>query len=206
MKRIISFVFLGLLVYAGIYVMIYGMAEYSAALDVPSSLDMPLEHSFMIRDRVSEQFGSIIKQKNQPKLFGVPIGAETTTYFYVISIGDHPDYLLLAVTDPEDIEAIENASPGNEFEFTGIVREMDHGTEQFMIDFLTAHPDLIGLETSFYIVQTVVTSHIARYVIYVRDIGEPDITPIIAGAAMILVGGGLAALLIIRIVRERTGY
>lgn len=206
MKRIIAFVFLGILIYAGIYVAVYGISEYQVSQDVPITLEMPLEHGLTIKDSVSEQFGKIRQKTNQAKLFGIPIAEETTTYFYAIAIGDHPDYLLLAVTKPEDIEALENASKDSEFSFTGVLQAMDRPTYEAMIGYLYAHLDLIGLESSLYIVETSVTSHISKYVIYVRDIGKPDTVPIIAGAAMFLVGAGLAALLIIRIAGERTGY
>lgn len=206
MKRIIAFVFLGILIYAGIYVAVYGIREYYVSQDVPITLEMPLGNGLTIKDSVSEQFGKIRKKTNQAKLFGIPIAEETTTYYYAIAIGDHPDYLLLAVTKPEDIEALENVSKNREFSFTGVLQEMDNLNYVTMIDYLSSHPDLIGLETSLYIVQTTVTSHISKYVIYVRDIDEPDAVPIIAGAAMILVGAGLAALLTVKIVRERTGY
>lgn len=206
MKRIIAFVFLGLVIYAGVFIMIYGIGEFGVDMNEPITLEMTLRDSMPIKGKIGEQFGLLGKKKSTPTLFGIPVGETAVTYFYVMPIGDSLDYMLIAVTDPEDKEAVENVSPGNEFSFTGIVRSMDPKTSEDLRFYLIDHPDLIGQETSFYILQTAAAAHVVNYVIYVQDLKDPDPAPIIAGAAMIFVGAGLAALLIVKIVRERTGY
>lgn len=206
MKRIIAFVFLGILIYAGIFVFVYGVGEYVTAAKEPISLSMTLHDGLPIEDKVDHQYGMLGKKTNQTTLLGIPIGNPTITYFYIISIGDHPDYLLLAVTDPEDINAIENAAKGNEFKFTGVLKNMNPSTSVLLRDFLFNHPVLIGTETLPYGAEIVAARHIKEYVIYVCDLKGPDAVPVIVGAAIFLVGAGLAALLIVRIVRERTGY
>ena len=83
---------------------------------------------------------------------------------------------------------------------------MDNDASMRLRTFLFNHPSLIGTETLPYGAEIVAQNHIKEYAIYVHDVKGPDATPIIVGAAIFLVGAGLAALLIVRIVRERTGY
>lgn len=206
MKRIIAFVFFGIIIYTGIYVTIYGTREYMTNMNKPISFNMTLRDSIPISDKIDTQYGILGKKTNQTTLLGIPISKETITYFYVVPIGDHPDYLLLAVTDPEDIEAIEKVSPDNEFSFTGVVKSLDNDASMRLRNYLCDNPDLIGQEQSLYILQTAAAAHVAGYAVYVQDLKDPDPIPIIVGAAIILVGAGLAALLTVRIVRERTGY
>lgn len=206
MKRIIAFVFLGILIYAGIFTIIYGVREYNVSVCNPITLENTLRSGLVITDSISEQYGVLGKKINQNTLFGIPIGKETATYFYIVSYGDSPKFFLIGVTDPEDIEAIENASPGNEFNFTGVLQSMDPVVSVRLREFLADNPGLVGHPTAVYSTEAIAAAHVTEYAVYVRDIKGPDAVPIIVGAAMLLVGGGLAALLIVRIVSERTGY
>lgn len=205
MKRIIAFVFLGIVIYAGIFIIFYGINEFSVDMEEPITLEMTLRDNVPVKDKISKQSGLLGKTTTQNKLFGIPIGKAAVTYFYIVPLGEHPDYLLFAVTDPEDIERIENASPGNEFTFTGIMKTLDPNVSFKLREYLMANPELIGMGSG-YVLQTAAASHVAGYMVYVQDLKEPDAVPIIVGAAAVLVGAGLAALLTVRIVRERTGY
>lgn len=206
MKRIIMFVLFGIIIYAGIFVTVYGTREYMTSMNEPGSLEMTLRDSEPISGRIDTQCGLVGKKTNRSTLFGIPFGEETVTYFYAVPIGEAPMYLLFAVTDPEDIEAVENVSSTNEFSFTGIVKTLDNDASIRLRSYLMNNPDLIGQEQSLYVLQTAAAAHVAGYAVYVQKLKEPDPVPIIAGAAMILVGAGLAVLLTVRIVRERTGY
>lgn len=206
MKRIIAFVFLGIVIYAGIFIIFYGINDYAIAMNDPITLEMTLRDGMPIKDKISEQCGALGKKTSRARLLGIPVSKETETYFYIIPIGDSMDYMLIAVTDPEDIEAVKNVSAGNEFGFTGIVRSLDSADSEELRFYLMNHPHLIGMESSLYILQTAAAAHVVNYAIYVQDLKEPDPMPIIVGAAAVIVGAGLAALLIVKIVRERTGY
>lgn len=206
MKRIIAFVFLGILIYAGIFVIIYGVREYSVSAYKPVTLDSPLRDGLVITDKISGQYGVLGQKTNRNTLFGIPIGKETVTYFYIVSYGDSPKFFLIGVTAPEDIEAIENASPGNEFSFTGVLQSMDLTASTKLRTFLKDNLALAGAPAAVYNTEAIASAHIIDYAVYVRDIKGPDAVPIIVGAVIFLAGGGLAALLIVRIVRERTGY
>ena len=206
MKRIIAFVFLGLLIYAGIFVTIYAVGEYMILLNDPITLEMTFQDGLPIEDKIVQQSGYLGKRTTQAELLGVPFGKKTVTYFYVIPIGEKPNYMLIGVTDPKDIEAVENVSEKEPFKFTGTLKSMHRSIYNSLNSYLVNNPKLINAENKFYNVDTIAENHITAYVIYVGELKSRDPVPIIVGAAMILLGAGLAALLTVKIVRERTGY
>lgn len=206
MKRIIAFVFLGILIYAGIFVTVYGVGEFMILLNDPGTLEMTFQDGLPIEDKIVEQSGYLGQRTTQAALFGAPFGKQTVTYFYVIPVGDMPKYMLIGVTDPEDIKAVENVSEKDPFKFTGTLRSMNDSTYERLKGYLMDNRGLINGENAVYNLNVIAENHMIAYVIYVGELKSPDPVPVIVGAAMILVGAGLAALLTVRIVRERTGY
>lgn len=206
MKRIIAFVLLGLLVYAGGFVIVYAAEDISVSESVPQFFSGNL-HSGTIEGRIQKSIDKLGTKTYQDTLLGIPIGEKITQHIYVIPVGDSetPNYMLLAVTEPADIEAVENLTSEG-FRFTGVAMEMERETKTELKNFLIDRPRLIGTENNPYSNEIAANNRITPYMIRVCEIGKADYTSLWVGIAMCAVGIGLAALLILKIVRERSGY
>ncbi len=206
MKRIIAFVFLGLLIYAGGFVTVYGAMELSAEQGIPHTLSENINSGFIIEDTLSSVAGKLGTEEVRSSFLGVEFGDAVIRHYYVIPVGEKPNYMLIAVTDPDDVAAIEKVNSGGEFAFTGRTVEMDNKAREKMIAFFVNNPHLVDGENKVYTIKIIALNRTIPYIIEVRNNGDSDYTAIIAGAAMLVVGIGLAVMLIVRIVRERSGY
>lgn len=204
MKRTIAFVFLGLLIYAGIYVMIYGFGELSVSTTLPQELDYmtgTLHNGMVVKGEITKIYGRSIPEYMQKDFLGIPVGERIKRTYCTISVGENPDYMLLAICGE-----VPNVSSEEPFKFTGVVERMDTVKEQSLVNFLMNNPSLIDAELKPFGMEITAHNRIVPYIVYVREFKGADYSAVIAGAAMTLVGAGLAALLIVKIVRERTGY
>lgn len=207
MKRIIAFVLLGLLIYAGGFVIVYSLREINVITSVPQPITGNLRDGGTAEGKIRKTIAKLGTKTYQETLLGLPIGEKITQYYYIIPVSDSetPNYMLLAVSDPADIEAVGNL-PSGEFKFTGISVSMDREWKNKLIEYLKENPKLTGMETNPYTDEIAANNRITPYIIKVCEIGNPDYTPIWVGLAMCVVGIGLAALLALKIFREKSGY
>lgn len=208
MKRIIAFVFLGLLIYAGILVIIFGVDDIVSSLSTPVTLDSYISVGNTVDDTLDTVIGKLSTKTIRSSILGTLFKDPIVRYYYIIPVGEEPNYMVIAVTDPDDVEAIENIKSGGDFPFTGRIYGMDHDVRENLTYYLMANPHLIGekAENQVYIIELLARGRIAPYVINVCDIGPPNYATLIIGVILFIVGAGLAALLIVKIVREKTGY
>lgn len=208
MKRIIALVFLGLLIYASIFVIVYGVDDVVSSLSTPVTLDGYISVGNTVDDTLDTVIGHLSTKNIRNGILGTLFNDPIVRHYYVIPIGKEPNYMVIAVTDPDDVEAIENIKSGGEFPLTGRIYEMDYNVREDLTHYLMANPHLIGekAENQVYIIEMLARGRIAPYVIDVCDIGPPNYATLIIGAALFILGAGLAALLIVKIVREKTGY
>lgn len=206
MKRIIAFVFLGLLIYAGVFVIVYGARDIAVNTSTPVPMSGVFHNGEMVRGTVGRYIGVLDSRKIQDKLLGIPIGEPITQNLYIITTGnpEKPNYMLLAVSGDDIADA--EKMPGEQFSFTGLVVDMDVMTMGDLAAFLVNYPKLIDAENAVYTSEIIAHNRITPYVITVCEPGNPDYTSLIIGIAMCAVGLGLAALLALKIFRERSGY
>lgn len=208
MKRIIAFVFLGLLIYAGILVIIFGVDDIVSSLSTPVTLDSYISVGNTVDDTLDTVIGKLSTKTIRSSILGTLFKDPIVRHYYIIPVGEEPNYMVIAVTDPDDVEAIENIKSGGGFPFTGRIYNMDYDVRENLTYYLMDNPHLIGekAENQVYIIEMLARGRIAPYVINVCDIGPPNYTTLIIGVILFIVGAGLAALLIVKIVREKTGY
>lgn len=221
MKRIIAFVFLGLLIYAGGFVIYYSFADLKMNTTVPTDISTITPEGFytglVVDGSVYQVLDEIRTETVQPKLLGIPVGKAVKQHYYVLPFGTSQKYMLLAVSDERDLEIIERIKTKNPkerdpkapaLEIFGVVGEIPPLDQTELKYYLMAHLDLIGIGDDVFVrpIETLVANHVVPYTIYVKHPGSADYVPLIIGIAMCVVGIGLAALLIIRIKREKEYY
>ena len=212
MKRVIAFVLLGLMIYAGGFILVYGIGnalEYSSDTTHDFNAMKPDDfgHNVLVEgsvsylkeyylsegspgDKISEMYA------DPPKIFGIPIGKQKRVKRYLAEVGytekkEDKIFCIIAFCE-EDIEQADNTlKNGTAVEFSGIIKDSDIINAKNNNMFIN-NPD----------------SNIIPYVIYVADTDElfNTLPTVIVGAVLLLVGAGGATLLIIRIKHEREGY
>lgn len=221
MKRIIAFVLLGLLIYAGGFVIYYSAAELEINSAAPAYLNNIHPGNFrtglVVEGEIYQAMDKIYEKTTQPRLFGAPFGKAITQHFYVLPLTDSEMYMLIAASDENDIEALEKmivSAPRERnindpvLNITGITEEIPFFEKNEMISFLIQHPDLIGYKDQLYARPTEIaaSNHIVPYIVYIKHPTGSDYVPLIVGIAMCVVGITLVVLLILRIKSEREGY
>lgn len=228
MKYIVGFVLLGLVTYAGLFFLISGLnAMRRDALPPVSFNSFTSPMSFTtgavegtITQTVGKLNNDIVTERD---FLGIVFGEDIVEYIYVIPAGSVADdlgdqqYMAVRVSG-EDKKAIldeitfifpkqpAELSDNPKLEFTGYISEMDDELFSEMQSFLYSHEQLVGVDT--WEMQNVkyYNNHICRYAVVVRS-GENDYElPIIIGAVVSAVGIGGIVLLIVKKVRESSGY
>lgn len=212
MKRIIAFVLLGLVIYAGGFILVHGIEnamKYSNDITHDFNVMKPddfgnnilvegsvteLREYYLSEnspgDRISEMY------KDPPKIFGIPIGKQKRVKRYFAEVGyaekeDDKIFCIITFVE-EDIEQADNVlKNGGTIEFSGIIKDSD------MINAKNNNPLINNPD-----------SNIIPYVILVMDTDElfNPLPVIIAGTVLLAVGGGGVLLLILRIKHEKEGY
>ncbi|MDE7229375.1 MAG: hypothetical protein K2N56_02740 [Oscillospiraceae bacterium] len=220
MKRIIAFVLLGLLIYAGAYIIYYAASEMKIKNAVPidiNNINSGNVHTWTIVEGSIYQVMKEYKtEKTQPKMFGVPYGEPIEKHYYILPLGTSYMYIMLEASDEQDLEIIEQmrvVSP-REYVSGGITldvrcvaermpkKDFDEVKTVFMKDTtLLGERPLVD-----YISEPDVTHHIIPYVLHIRHPQGDEHIPLAIGIAVCVVGVGLTVLLILRIKGEREGY
>lgn len=220
MKRIIAFVLLGLLIYAGGFVIYYAYMDLKTNVSVPTDINnitpAGVHTGLVVDGSVYQVLDEIRTETVQPKLFGIPVGEEIEQHFYVLPLRTSQMYMLIAVSDKQDLEIIkkiktfspkERDPDAPSLEIIGIAEEISPFDQTELKYYLMAHLNLIGINNDLVRpMETMVANHIVPYTIYVKHPSGADYVPLIVGIAMCVVGIGLTVLLIVRIKREKEYY
>lgn len=221
MKRIIAFVLLGLLIYAGGFVIYYSAIDLKINNSVPVNLAYispnDIHTGLVAEGSVYQIIDEVYTDSHQPKMFGIPFGEEIVQHFYALPLGASDKYMLISASEKEDIEALEKLKTkepkerGEDdpaLEVFGIMEETAPLKNKIFKDFfLYDHPKLIGYsEYAPYRTETVADSHVVPYTLYIKHPRGTDYIPLYIGIGMCVVGIGLAVLLILKIKGERESY
>ncbi len=221
MKRVIAFVFLGLLIYAGGFVIYYSYTDLKINVTVPtdiSNITPEGVHTGLVVDgSVYQVLDEIRTETVQPKLFGIPVGKEIEQHYYVLPLGTSQMYMLIAVSDERDLEMIERIKTTDPkerdpeapaLEIVGVAEEIPPLDQTELRSYLMSRLDLIGIDDAAFVRpnETLVVNHIVPYTIFVKHPSGADYVPLIVGISMCVVGIGLTVLLIVRIKREKEYY
>lgn len=220
MKRIIAFVLLGLLVYAGGFVIYYSASELKINSSAPADLNNVHPDNFynglVVDGEIYQVMEKINEKTTRPRLFGAPFGKATTQHFYILPLTKSDKFMLIAASDENDIQALENmlvreprqrAVNDPVLNIIGVVEEVPFLEKNNLIAYLIEHPKLIGYnEVYMHPSEAAASNHIVPYIVYIKHPTGADYAPLIIGAAMCVVGIGLAVLLGLRIKSEKEGY
>lgn len=202
-KRIIAFVTLALLVYAGGYVVVYGLKEYFKFSGPERSLNSmqprELQNNMRVKGTLDEGFKVITKLGEQDvtaEILGFPIGGRHRRIFYLLLLNSEEEddkrlYCAVAAEDDDAARLEELQNGGTEpFEFTGFSLDISDDIREALTGYLQKI-----YTTDYDIYLPNVGKYIIPYIIYVMD-NDPDcMVPIAAGGAAALVGAAAIALL-----------
>lgn len=233
MKYIIAFVLLGLVTYAGVFLLYSGIKQSAANNRNPVMLtSVPQEQytkGMTVSARIDRQLGKMrFITTARRKIFDIEYGEPIDYHYYVIPAGkvlSPPEqyYMLICVSDEEDVKALdalysEKLRPigtAEPIEFRGVLAEMDPPFTDRVIYYLVNNPRLIVDEEYMELIgeDSLVTptlingyNHVCQYVFYVQHNDGSEIPLIITGAALTVVGAACIALLALKKHRERSGY
>lgn len=220
MKRIIAFVLFGLMIYAGIFVIYYSITDIRINTAVPAdmkNISADDYHSGLVLEGSVYQVleGELYTEKYHTNIFS----GSVDQHFFALPLGTAETYLILGVSDEKDLEMIkqlqldeprERAEGDPALDFIGIVGDMSPTARSILINYLSARPELIGLDNYLVLteakLQTAALNRIVPYVIYIKHPKGTDIVPLIIGIAMCVIGLVLAILLARRIKDEKESY
>lgn len=232
MKYIIAFVLLGLVTYAGVFLLYDGIRQSVKNNRPPIAItNVPWQQyvsGMAVSARIDQQFGKRFTAAASRKIFGIEYGEPIVQHYYVIPAGkvfSPPEqyYMLICVTAEEDVKALDGLyskkllKVGSEtpFECSGVLGQMDLPLAEDMAEFLSINSQLIKDEKYFDLFGTEALvpateingyNHTCQYVFYVQKNKGGEELPIIIGAALTVVGAGGIALFAIKKHRESTGY
>lgn len=220
MKRIIALVFLGLLVYAGGFIIYYAALDLKINNSAPMRLEdiqpQSIYNGLTAEGSVYQVIEEIYTKEYQPKLLGLPFGKATIQHYYVLPFGASDRFMLIAAYDEQDIEILnrlktdsprERGENDPVLEVRGIIEETAPLENQKLKEYLLYEsPELIGYWHDYpYRLESVADKHAIRYTLYIKHPSGADYIPLYIGIGMCVVGIGLAVVLILRIKSERDG-
>lgn len=232
MKYIIAFVLLGLVTYAGVFLLYDGIRQSVENNRPPIAItSVPWQQyvsGMAVSAKINQQFGKRFTATKRRKIFDIEYGEPIVQHYYVIPAGkvfSPPEqyYMLICVTDEEDVKALDGLyskkllKVGSEtpFECSGVLGQMDIPFAEDMAEFLSSNSQLIKDEKYFDLFGTEALvpateingyNHTCKYIFYVQKNKGGEEMPIIIGAALTVVGAGGIALFAIKKRRESTGY
>lgn len=234
MKYIVTFVLLGLAAYAGVFMLYTGIQQNmkfnDSSVALSSITDDDLVEGMAMSAKVDRQFGKMRFTRSARRNFlGFEFGEPVVQHFYLIpagkiSIPQEQCYMLICVTDEEDIKALDDlyseslssAGSGTPFEVGGILAEAPPQYVEDAVNYIIWKPrlikdpdylDLLGDDALSAPTHINGYNHLCKYIFYVRHEKSGGALPvIIVGAAVTVVSVGLIALTAIKKHRESTGY
>ncbi len=233
MKYIVAFVLLGLAAYAGVFILYTGIRDTLSYKRSPVTLSSITYEDFVdgmaLSAKVDRQFGTPgFTNTVRRRFFGTEVGEAAVQHFYLIPAGKiskptEQRYMLICVTDEEDIKAIESLyserldliGSGAAFECTGVLEEAPPEFIKKSVDYILYKPrlikdpdylDLLGDDMLSIRVPANGYNAMCKYVFYVQHNDGKHTLLIIIGSAVIVVSGGLIALVAVKKHRENSGY
>lgn len=233
MKYIVAFVLLGLAAYAGVFILYTGIRDTLSYKRSPVTLSSITYEDFVdgmaLSAKVDRQFGTPgFTNTVRQKFFGTEVGEAAVQHFYLIPAGKITDptiqrYMLICVTDEEDIEAIENlyserlysVGSGAAFECRGVLKEAPPEFIERCVNYIIWKPrllkdpeylDMLGDDSLSAPQQVEGYNAMSKYVFYVQHNDGKHALLIIIGSAVTVVSGGLIALVAVKKHRENSGY
>ncbi|MGN0683326.1 MAG: hypothetical protein ACI4JY_06560 [Oscillospiraceae bacterium] len=162
MKRIVAFVLLALMIYAGGFFVVYGFRELEVANSRPLSLDMvgseTLRNGQTVEGVVYQQIRQLGEDTIQSEILGIPVGEPVKRRFYLVPLRyekERKDIKYYAVCisgekNIEEFERIKRNSPqmetGDGYRLKGVACEMTPGMKNTIYDVLSGSPYLVGVD------------------------------------------------------------
>lgn len=233
MKYIIAFVLLGLVTYAGVFLLISGIKQSFENNRSPIMMtSVPRQQytkGMAVSAQIDRQHGKMgFITTARRKIFNIEYGEPIVQHYYVIPAGkvlSPPEqyYMLICVSNDEDIKALDalyseklrpigSVTP---LECRGVLAEMDPPFVERLSELLVYNGQLIKDEELVEILgdpalamptYTNGYNHVCQYIFYVQHNNGSEIPLITAGAALTVVGAGCIALLAVKKHRESSGY
>ena len=220
MKRIVAFVLLALMIYAGGFFVVYGFRELEIANSRPLSLDMvgsvTLRNGQIVEGTVYQQIRQLGEDTIQSEILGVPVGEPVKRRFYLVPLRYEKErkdikYYAVCISGEKNIEEFEKIaenSPqketGDGYELKGVACEMTPGMKNTIYDVLLDYPYLVGVDgflnnplPDYYY------NRILPWTVFERnDVGSALICVILG--AMLLVGGIIPSVILgVNVYREK---
>lgn len=221
--KVLVFVLLVLLAYVGVYMMMYGAERYMLYSGTERDFNMmsasELQSQLNVRGNIETVTHLLHTETVTSDILGIPVG-KATRYYYVLPIGyqddiDDQQYCLIAVSNPEDIEAVkklmkaEPAPPdpnAPRFEFRGMALETPTEVyREFKAYLQGEYRDEFNIHDLIF--NANVDNNLLPYTIYVKSKNDENfLTPIIVGGVCVVVGAGMFILLAVRTYRKKHKY
>lgn len=235
MKRILAFVLLGLLIYAGGFVIFYSCRDLlinsTTPVDLKNVSPSRLSDGMTVKGSIYQVIGRAYPVEAYGEIVGGAVFTEThgenflskgtKQYFFALPYESSDRFVLLAISDKKDLDTIKqlltnkphvyaDGAPG--LDIYGVVGNMQPAQKSALTQFLIARPEALGIESGtdlyshMYTMDLLANNRIAPYVIYVKHNRGADIVPLIIGIAMCAAGILLIILLVKRIKDEKESY
>lgn len=201
-KRIIAFVFLLLIIYAGGYFTIYEARQYFMYSGAERDFNMmspgELQNNLNIKGSIETVTKLLYTGEPATGLFGITL-RDSRPHYYAMPLGyesepKNQQYCIIVTSGKKNVEALESIrkkspvppdSNAARFEFRAIVKDMDTETYLLLQNYLWTVYDT---EFNLY-AHTNVRRNISPYIIAVKGSADSDpLLPIIAGACAVLAG------------------
>lgn len=231
MKYIIGFVLLGLVTYMGLFFLISGVNEMIHTDLTPVNFNIFTSPSSFttgaVEGTITQTVGKLNKEGivTKREFLGIKFGEDIVEYLYVIPAGRVVDnlskqqYMAVRVLGEDKTAILDNITftfpkqpselsgrPG--LEFTGYIAEMNDEVFSAVQSFLVSHDKLVGSDEIGEGLQEIqyFNNHICKYTLIIRSDENDHELLIILGSVIGAVGIGGIVLLIVKKVRESSGY
>ena len=228
-KRILAFVLLLIMAYAGVYMVIYGVERYMLYSGTERDFNMmsasELQSDLNVKGNIETVTRRLYTESVASEIMGITVG-KAKRYYYVMPIGyeedfDDQQYCVIAVSSPDDITAVEKLMKNKpapldpnapRFEFRGIALDMSNEVYQRFKTYLEDEytDDEVGVgefDIHDIIFGANVDHNLVPYVIYVKSKNDENfMLPVSIGGACIVLGVGLFILLAINTYRKKHMY
>lgn len=220
LKQISSLVILILVTMAGGYITFFGISGYVRYSGPERNFAYlgggDFSNNMLIKGEIEAVTRKLGTRRINNEAFGTNVSTSSFWSYYVLPIVYSEDkeqrkYAVFAVSRNKDVKAVEalltpRPAPSDpnapRFEFHGIAISMDIDIRTRLSEYLW---DIYDTDFNFY-THANVDRYIVPYTIYVRTGDMGGLKPIIIGAALILAGGGLLTLLLVKDHRKKNMY
>lgn len=220
MKKIIAFVLFALMIYAGVYLVVYGFKELAIVNSYPLPLDMvssgTIHNDTVLGGKVTQQVKCLKEDIIRTEIFSIPIGKPIKRRFYLVPVRYEENakdlrYYTVCVSGEESIAQMDKLwvmfpepESGGGFEIKGVAEGITSDIKSRAYSVLTSRTQLVGVDgflrnpmPNYYY------DRIVPFIVYERRTFGTEWISVAIGAALILGGIISAVFLGIKIHRER---